>query len=107
VNGLGFENVTVRCGLMDARRGAENPPLTSDRPGRRLACWHPGEAHSTQCDPDGFVELPAGSAYADSSLLAVAAGSAEAVVAGRRVACRHAGEPLPLGREADELVESP
>ncbi|MET9315703.1 dipeptide/oligopeptide/nickel ABC transporter permease/ATP-binding protein [Kribbella sp. NPDC003505] len=48
----------ARCPLADERCRAEDPPLTADGAGRRVACWHAGEPLAVESSVDELVEAP-------------------------------------------------
>ncbi|MGW5192666.1 dipeptide/oligopeptide/nickel ABC transporter permease/ATP-binding protein [Kribbella sp. NPDC004138] len=48
----------ARCPLADERCRAEDPPLSTDGAGRRVACWHAGETIAVESSRDELVEAP-------------------------------------------------
>ena len=48
----------ARCPLADERCRAEDPPLSTDGAGRRVACWHAGETIAVESSVDELVEAP-------------------------------------------------
>ncbi|MEV0787994.1 dipeptide/oligopeptide/nickel ABC transporter permease/ATP-binding protein [Kribbella sp. NPDC050459] len=48
----------ARCPLADERCRAEDPPLSTDGAGRRVACWHAGETIAIESSVDELVEAP-------------------------------------------------
>ncbi|MEV6267301.1 dipeptide/oligopeptide/nickel ABC transporter permease/ATP-binding protein [Kribbella sp. NPDC051936] len=48
----------ARCPLADERCRAEDPPLSTDGAGHRVACWHAGEPIAVEASIDELVEAP-------------------------------------------------